>query len=146
MVFVNTALEHRFGNSVQVSGSWINLDRVLLNATHLLYRPGTHEYIQKYKKLYMYRRNIHILHGPGPGRALGPGTWVLGRCPGSVPAAAQGPARGRALRYMYVHICMYNMYMYIYICICICICVCAYLGSRSSGKCQVVGILETTSS
>ena len=73
------------------------------------------------------------------GRALG---WAGLRA--WVPAArprAQGPARGRALRYMYVHICMY-MYMYI----CICICVYVYIESRSSGKYQVVGISQTTSS
>ena len=36
----------------------------------------------------------------------------------AVRPRAQGPARGRALRYMYVHICMY---MYMYKCIRICV-------------------------
>jgi len=42
--------------------------------------------------------------------------WALGRCGPRSWAAAQGPARGRALRYMFVHLCMY---MYMRICICI---------------------------
>ena len=37
---------------------------------------------------------------------------TLGHCPGPGPAAAQSPARGWALRYMYVHI---GMYWYVYI-------------------------------
>ena len=46
--------------------------------------------------------------------------------------------------YIYDHICMY---MYLYICICICILyVYVYMNSGSTGKYQVVGTSQTTSS
>ena len=69
----------------------------------LLYRPGgTHEYIPKSKNLCTYIGNMHILHGPGLGRNLGPG-------PLQAQAAAQGPAQARPGP---CKMCMFPMHMY----------------------------------
>jgi len=51
----------------------INLDGGLLMQPKCSIDFVTHEYVYIYKILYMCIWNMHILHGPGSGRVLGPG-------------------------------------------------------------------------
>ena len=109
---------HKHGSPRGCISKPLHFDQVrsgfIINATHLLYRPGTHEYIQKYKNLYIYIGNIHILHGPwaGPWGAAGPGPLQPGPGP-----RAQVPARGPC------KMSAFPMYMYRFLYICIYSCV-----------------------
>ena len=99
------------------------------NATHLCYKPGTHEFVQTYKHLYIY---IIYTSCMGPGRC-GPGSWAADQDPPWAPTHLRCVHFQCACAYIYIYIYIYTYSFFLYI----------FMGTRSTEQAVALIHIDT---